>query len=179
MTRTVIARSTVLGRSARAQEVHLRPGRLADAVACAAVMRAAIRALPPTKGLSPGARAAWSSLPPLYHRWAMGPGGEAYLVAERLGRIVGFAARSGEELTAAFVRPAEQGRGTGRRLVLALARAAGREGALGLRVLAALPAAGFYGALGFTRRGPARVALPGGPALAAVRMRLPLRGAGS
>lgn len=151
-----------------------RPARPADAAACAAVMRAAIRALP-ARVHSRAELAAWASLPPLYHRWAMGPGGEGYVVAERRGRILGYAARRRGEVTAVFVRPREQGHGLGRALVRFLCTAAAREGQRSVDVLAAGAAAGFYSALGFRGSGPTRVPLPGGLSLAAVRMRLALR----
>jgi putative acetyltransferase len=74
-----------------AGRVRLRRATPADAAAIARVMRAAIRA---ERGGVYTARqlAAWSSLPALYHRWAMTVGRETYLVAERAGRIVGYAA---------------------------------------------------------------------------------------
>jgi GNAT superfamily N-acetyltransferase len=102
----------------------------------------------------------------------MGPGGEDYLVAERGGRVHGYAALRSDELTAAFVRPGAQGQGVGRALVRAAAARARRKGVRLLRVLAARPAAGFYAALGFRGTARARVPLPGGLALAAFRMRL-------
>jgi GNAT superfamily N-acetyltransferase len=153
------------------------PARPGDALACAAVMRAAVRAVP--RGLvSARARKAWASLPPLYHRWAMGPrgpGGERYLVAWRHGRAVGFAALRHGELTSMFVRPSAQRRGVGRALVGAAAREALRDGRGSLRVLAARSAVPFYAALGFRLRGAARVPLPGGSSLPAARMHLSLR----
>lgn len=155
----------------------IRPARLADAPALAAAMRAAIQAVPPGAHPAP-ALAAWARLPPLYHRWAMGPGGESYRVAERAGRVVGYAARRGPELTALFVRPRAQRTGVGRALVAAIARNARRAGARSLRVDAALGAAPFYRALGFAAGRARRVPLPGGGALGAVRMTLPLRPAG-
>ncbi len=158
-------------------------------------MRAAVRGLP-AGACTPRQRAAWASLPALYHRWAMGPGGERYLLAERAGRrggVIGYAAyrtperarrpsrpgappRSGRaaELTAAFVLPAAGGRGIGRTLVEAVERRARRLGAASLTVLAAQPAIGFYAGLGFSPGRPARAPLPGGVALPALRMRLRL-----
>ena len=167
--------------SARAEPVEaraatsssIRRARPSDAAACAAIMRASIRALP-AGDLPTRTRAAWASLPALYHRWAMGPGGEVYLVAARAGRLVGYAALRADELTAAFVRPRAQGAGIGRALVAAAAALAGRSGVRRLRVLAARPAVGFYAALGFRGTAAARVPLPGGVALEAVRMRLAL-----
>lgn len=153
--------------------LRLRRATPSDAAACAAIMRAAIRALPPG-ALPARARAAWASLPALYHRWAMGPGGEVYLVAERAGRLVGYAALRGDELTAAFVRPRAQGAGVGRALVVAVAARARRRGARRLRVLAARPAVSFYVALGFRGRAHVRVPLPGGVTLDSIRMRLGL-----
>src|SRR5512147_1721293 len=76
-------------RSARPPPVRVRPARLPDSPAIARVMRASIRAL--ARGAyRPRQLAAWSSLPALYHAWAMTAGGERYLVAERAGRIVGY-----------------------------------------------------------------------------------------
>ncbi|HET6413910.1 MAG TPA: GNAT family N-acetyltransferase [Anaeromyxobacter sp.] len=136
-------------------------------------MRAAVKALPP--GRHPvRALAAWGRLPPLYHRWAMGPGGEWYLLAVEGRSVLGYAALRGRELTAAFVRPGAQGRGVGRALVGEAARRARRVGYRQLRVVAAGGASGFYAALGFCRRGRTRVPLPGGPALEATNMVLPL-----
>jgi putative acetyltransferase len=153
--------------------VRIRRGRPDDARACAASMRAAVLALP--EGLHPRrALDAWASLPPLYHRWAMGPGGERYLVALCGVHPLGFAARRGGELTAVFVRPAAQRAGVGRALVLAAARAARREGRAQLRVVAALAAVPFYARLGFQVGARVQVPLPGGLRLAARRMRQPL-----
>ncbi len=141
-------------------------------------MRAAIRALPAGQHTAPEL-AAWASLPPLYHRWAMGPGGEAYVVAERRGRILGYAARRGGELTAVFVRPRAQGHGLGRALVEAVCAAAASQSHRTIHVLAARIAAGFYAALGFHAGGRTRAPLPGGVSLAAVRMSARLRGGGA
>ncbi|ABS24327.1 GNAT family N-acetyltransferase [Anaeromyxobacter sp. Fw109-5] len=148
---------------------RLRAGDVADAPALARVMRAAIR--------GQGAAAyghsevrAWSSLPALYHRWAMTAGGERYVVAERDGAIVGYAARRDAELTAVFVLPRAAGAGVGTALVRHVERAARRAGVARLRVVAALGAVPFYARLGFGRRGAARVPLPGETSLAAVRM---------
>ena len=140
---------------------------------CAGVMRGAVRALSP--GIHPSAAlTAWASLPALYHRWAMGPGGEAYLLAVAGPRVLGYGARRAGELTAVFVRPGAQGRGVGRRLVEALCAAAAREGHRSAHVLAARAAVRFYAALGFTGRRAVSVPLPGGRSLAAVAMRLRL-----
>jgi putative acetyltransferase len=138
-------------------------------------MRAAVRSVS-SRLDSPRALAAWASLPPIYHRWAMGPGGETYLLAEQAGRAVGYAALRGDELTAVFVRPGLQGRGVGRALVDAAVRRARRGGHRRLRVIAASGAVGFYAALGFRAGARVRAPLPGGLSLAAVRMRLRLDG---
>jgi GNAT superfamily N-acetyltransferase len=137
-------------------------------------MRAAVRALPPA-AITERQRRAWSSLPALYHRWAMGPGDERYLVAERAGRVVGYAALRGPELTAVFVRPREQGRGTGRALVEAAAARARAARVRALTVVAARPAVAFYARLGFRGRRPIRVPLPGDVLLPGIRMALQLR----
>jgi N-acetylglutamate synthase-like GNAT family acetyltransferase len=101
----------------------------------------------------------------------MTAGGERYLVAERAGRLVGYAARREGEVTAVFVAPAHARTGVGAALLAALERQARREGAGSLFVLAARSAVGFYAAAGY--RGGPRVAvpLPGGVALPAVRLR--------
>jgi GNAT superfamily N-acetyltransferase len=137
-------------------------------------MRAAIRAIR-AQDHTRRELSAWASLPPLYHRWAMGPGGEAYLVAERGRRILGYAARRGGELTAVFVRPRAQGQGVGRALVRAACSSGARDGHESIRVLAARAAAGFYVAVGFRAGSRTRVPLPDGLSLAAVRMRRALR----
>jgi GNAT superfamily N-acetyltransferase len=137
-------------------------------------MRAAIRALGRRRPrIHPApALAAWASLPPLYHRWAMGPGGEDYLLAVAPGgRVLGYAARRGAELTAVFVRPRAQGHGVGRALVEALCAQAALDGRRSVRVLAARAALPFYTALGFAGRGEVAVPLPGGAALASAALR--------
>lgn len=162
--------------------VRIRPGRLADALSIARVMRAAVRGLPPS-ACTPRQRAAWSGLPALYHRWAMGPGGERYVVAERGGRVLGYAAyrtrrvasrdagTPAAELTAVFVLPAAGGAGLGRRLVGAVERRARRSDARAMEVVAARPAIGFYAALGYVRLKAISAPLPGGVRLPAARMR--------
>jgi GNAT superfamily N-acetyltransferase len=140
-------------------------------------MRAAIRGL--GQGLSPGRLRAWSSLPALYHRWAMTAGGERYLVAERAGRVLGYAALRGDELTAVFVRPSAARRGVGAALVRRVEGLAVQGGAAALAVDAARPAVPFYRALGFAAGQPRAIPLPGGLSLPAVRMRrrlVPARG---
>jgi GNAT superfamily N-acetyltransferase len=156
-----------------AGRLRLSRGTPDNARGCAAVMRAAIRALGrrPRAARDAAALAAWASLTPLYHRWAMGPGGESYLLAREGGRTLGYAARRGGELTAVFVRPRAQGRGVGRALVEALCAEVTREGRCSLRVLAARAALPFYAALGFTGRRAVAVPPPGGRTLAAVELR--------
>jgi len=155
--------------------VILRRAWPADAPAIAAVMRAAVRALRPG-AQSPGALAAWGALPALYHRWAMGPGGERYLVACARGprggdgRLLGYAARRGGELTAVFVRPSAARRGVGATLLEAVARGARRAGFRTLRVLAAEDAVAFYDRLGFRGARRVEVRLPGGARIRARAM---------
>jgi putative acetyltransferase len=154
--------------------LRVRRGRLADAVAVAALMRASIRGLARAE-YAPSVIARWSSLPALYHAWAMSAGGETYLVAERRGRIEGYAALRSREVTAVFVRPGAARRGTGLVLLRALERLARRRGARSLFARAALGAVGFYERAGFRRRGTGRVPLPGGGHLRAMRVEKPLR----
>jgi GNAT superfamily N-acetyltransferase len=149
----------------------IRRAAASDAASIAGIMRSAIRALPPGAH-SPAALAAWSSLPALYHRWAMGPGGETYLVAERAGRRVGYAALRGRELTAVFVRPSASGRGVGAALVRAALRLARRRGERAVSVVAAASAVSFYERLGFRGGRPVSVPLPGGARLASRHLRL-------
>ncbi len=146
--------------------VRIRAARLSDARAVAAVMRASIRAL--ARGAySQGQLAAWSSLPSLYHAWAMTAGGESYFVAERAGRIAGYAALRGGEVTAVFVRPSATRRGIGAALLARVEREARRRRVRRLVVHAALSALEFYEAMGFRGRRAIRVPLPGGWALPA------------
>lgn len=150
----------------------MRPATLADAPAIARVMRAAVRgAARDHPGAYPApAAAAWSSLPALYHRWAMTAGGERYLVAERAGRVLGFAAWRGREITALFVHPRAAGRGLGRALLERAAAAAHRAGARALFVKAAAAAAPFYRARGFAGERPSSVPLPGNARLPAMHL---------
>ncbi len=145
----------------------VRRARLSDAGAIADAMSESIRGL--AQG-SYGTReiALWSSLPPLYHSWAMTGGEETYLVAERDGRLVGYAAVHGHELTAIFVRPAVARQGIGLALLRAAERLARRRGVRELIARAALGAVGFYEHAGFRRTGTARVPLPGSAYLQAV-----------
>lgn len=155
--------------------VRIRAARLDDVPAVAAVMRDAIRGLA-RSGHGPRQLAAWSSLPPLYHAWAMTAGGESYLVALRSGRVVGYAALRGGEVTAAFVRPSSARRGIGAALLRRLERDAARAGARVLRVRAALTAVPFYEAMGFRGGRRTRIPLPGGATLPARTLAKPLGG---
>lgn len=148
--------------------VRLRRARLADAPAIARVMRAAVRAAPGP--YRPAERAAWGSLPALYHRWAMTAGGEDYVIAERNGRAVGYAALRGAEVTALFVLPRAAGAGIGAALLARLVARARAAGAGAVRVDAAAGAAPFYAAQGFRPGRALRVPLPGGRRLQSVRM---------
>lgn len=150
--------------------VRLRRAAPADAPALARVMRAAIRG---EAGRYPARLLAAWALPALYHRWAMGPGGETYLVAERGGRLLAYAAWRPGEVTALFVRPAAAGRGLGARLLAraeAAARAGGGAAPGRVTLLAARAAVPFYAARGWRAVRTARAPLPGGRWLPAVRM---------
>jgi GNAT superfamily N-acetyltransferase len=137
-------------------------------------MRAAIRGL--AARAHPAAHvAAWSSLPALYHRWAMTAGGERYCVAVRAGTIVGYAARRRAAVTAVFVRPALARRGVGAALLARVERDARAAGLSALRADAARAAVEFYAAQGFRVGRSLRVPLPGGLGLAARRVTKPLR----
>ena len=148
--------------------VRLRSGRLGEAGAVARVMRAAVRG---QRGRYPAALLeAWGGLPALYHRWAMSAGGERYLVAERGGEVVGYAAWRGAEVTALFVRPDAAGRGIGARLLARAEAAARRGGASRLVAVAAREAVAFYAAHGWRAGRPEWTPLPGGGELPAVKM---------
>jgi GNAT superfamily N-acetyltransferase len=154
--------------------VTLRSARLSDAPAIARVMRAAIRRL--ARGtVSPRQLSAWSSLPALYHAWAMTAGGEEFLVAEERARVVAYVARRGREITAVFVLPSHARRGLGARLLAAMERRAARSGVRSAFVRAAPGAVPFYEAMGYRGGRAVRVPLPGGVHLGARRMtkRLP------
>ena len=131
-------------------------------------MRAAVRAVAP-QTYPARTLAAWSSLPPLYHAWAMTAGGETVLAAERGGRIVGYAGLRGAELTALFVRPSAARAGVATALLARIEALARRRGVRRLGVDAAWSGVLFYAARGFTGGRRVRVPLPGG-SMAAVRM---------
>ena len=150
--------------------VRLRKARLSDAAAVARVMRASIRRLA-WRTYTQRQIAAWSSLPSLYHAWAMTAGGEEYVVAEERGRIVGYAARGGREITAVFVRPSHARRGLGARLLGAAEARALRSGVRSLFVRAAVGAVPFYEAMGYRGSRRTRVPLAGRASLVAVTMR--------
>jgi putative acetyltransferase len=100
----------------------------------------------------------------------MGPGGETVFVAERAGRLLGYAALRGGEVTALFVRPAAARRGLGSRLLARVEREARRRGRSTLTVRASRNAALFYRARGYSGARAIRVPLPGGAAIAARRL---------
>jgi putative acetyltransferase len=148
--------------------VRIRPARLEEAAAIARVMRAAVLG---QRGRYPARTVeAWSRLPALYHRWAMTAGGERYLVAVRAGRLLGYAAWRGGELTALFVRPEAAGHGLGARLLRRLEAVARAGGAHRLTMVAARAVVPFYLAKGWRLGRRTRSALPGGGALPAVRL---------
>jgi GNAT superfamily N-acetyltransferase len=132
-------------------------------------MRSAIRSLG-RDHYPPAAIAAWSSLPSLYHRWAMSAGGEAIFLAERGGRILGYAGLRRAEVTALFVRPSAARRGIASALLGRVEREARRRGVRRVHVLAARSGEAFYRARGYTGQRAARVPLPGGETLPAVRL---------
>jgi GNAT superfamily N-acetyltransferase len=142
---------------------------VSDAPAIARVMRAAVRGVP--RGVYPARTlAAWSSLPALYHAWAMTAGGETVIVAEEgATRVVGYAALRGSELTALFVSPSASRRGVASKLLARVEALARRRGVRTLAVDAARSGVAFYRARGFDGRRAVQVPLPGG-ALAAVRL---------
>lgn len=156
--------------SEQAPSVKIREATPADAAQIARVhvesSRAAYRGLLPEgaqSGMSYETRAA---------NWARtledGSGGEFVYVAESEGRVVGFASggpeREGEaefdgELYTVYLLPEQQRRGTGRKLVLAVA---GRLARLGFRsmmlwVLEENTACRFYESLGGARVGEAEI----------------------
>jgi putative acetyltransferase len=137
-------------------------------------MRASIRGLA-RASYTPRELAAWSSLPALYHAWAMTAGGERYVVAEQDGRLVGYAAWRGRELTALFVLPARARTGVGGALLARVERDARRAGARSIFTRAALSGAAFYRAHGFSGARRIHVALAGRETLTAVRLGKPLR----
>jgi GNAT superfamily N-acetyltransferase len=143
-----------------------------DARAIAAVMRAAVRGL--AAHHPPPVVAAWSSFPPLYHRWAMTAGGETYWVAERAGRAIGYAALRRGEVTAVFVAPGAARAGTGTALMRRVEGEARRRGVTALRLVAASSAIPFYERLGYRPGRATSTPLPGGLALPARHMRKPL-----
>lgn len=156
--------------AAAAAPVRIRAARGEDAAAIASVMRRAIRTL--ARGTCTARQlAAWSSLPALYHRWAMTAGAEAYLVAEERARVVGYAARRGAEVTAVFVVPSRARRGIGAALLARVEEGARRGGATRLTVKAAPGAVAFYAARGYHGGRALAVPLPGGADLPAVAMR--------
>lgn len=157
----------------RPRTLRIRRARPADARAIAAVMRAAVRGVAP--GTYPArALAAWASLPALYHAWAMTAGGETVLVAERRGRLLGYAGLRGAELTALFVRPSAGRSGVATALLARVEALARRRGVGVLRVDAARSGVAFYRARGFSGGRTVRVPVPGG-ALLAVRLTRRLR----
>ncbi len=158
------------GATAGAARLRVRRARLDDAAALSRVQRASVR------GLARGAYtdrqiAQWTRLGPLYYRWALGVGGEIAFLAERDGRVVGFAAlvaRPPAEVTAVFVRPAAAGGGVGSALLARVEAEARRRGIGRLVVKASLNGAPFYRARGYVRPRPIRVPLPDGAALDAL-----------
>jgi putative acetyltransferase len=160
----------VTARPSTGPRLAVRPATPADAAPIAEVMRTAIRVLARAT-YPPRVLALWSSLPPLYHAWAMSAGGETYLVAERDGRIDGYAALHGREVTAVFVRPEAARQGVGRALLARVEDLAAANGERTLVVRSSRGAVPFYEAAGYAAVGPTWVPLFDGVDLAAVRLR--------
>lgn len=150
--------------------VRIRRARLGDAAALARVQRASVRGL--ARGTYTDRQIAlWTRLGPIYYAWALSAGGEIAFVAERGGRVVGFAAllaRPRAEVTAVFVRPAAAGRGVGSALLARVESEARRRGIRRVAVKASLNGAQFYKARGYARARAIRVPLPDGAALDAL-----------
>jgi GNAT superfamily N-acetyltransferase len=112
----------------------------------------------------------------------MSAGGETIFLAEFGGRVLGYAGLRRAEVTALFVRPSAARRGIGSALIERVEQEARRRGLRRVHVLAARSGEAFYRARGYLGRRPARVPLPGGETLPAVRMakritpRVPMRG---
>jgi putative acetyltransferase len=145
----------------RPGRVAIRRARLADAASLARVMRASIRGL--ARGAYPPRQiAAWSSLPALYHAWAMTAGGETVFLAERSGRALGYASLRGSEVTALFVLPSAARRGLGSALLARVEREARLRGVRRLSLRASRSALSFYRTHGYVDRRRVRVPVPDG-----------------
>lgn len=157
---------------ARGAPLRLRRATVADAPALARVQRASVRGL--ARGAYPARQLAlWSRLGPLYYRWTLVAGGEIAFVAERAGRVIGYAAFTlgpPGEVTAVFVRPAAAGRGVGTALLARVEAEALRRGARRLVLKASLNGEPFYRARGYRGGRRIQVPLPGGGGLAAIRL---------
>lgn len=137
-----------------AAPVIIRPARLADALAIAALQHVAVHGL-----------AAEHYPQPVLERWSppvtLGRAERAYrdsqdegglaLVAERDGEVVGFGIVLPEmgEIAACYVAPDAVRRGIGRRLLHAMEASAANAGVHELRVRASLNAKSFYSAFGY------------------------------
>ena len=78
--------------------------------------------------------------------------GERMWVADEHGSILGFAARSGDEIRAVYVRPEVARQGVGRRLLQAAEASARAEGVALLRLDASVTAVPFYEQMGYVIR---------------------------
>jgi putative acetyltransferase len=128
----------------------IRPATLADAEALCAVHKASVRALCLGAYTADEIEAWLREREPQGFRRAMTEGGEAMLVAEHDGAIVGFASIKQMTLLALYVDPVS-GRGAGR-LLLAATEDQVRRGAVVLSLQATLNAVPFYRKHGFMRQ---------------------------
>ena len=151
------------------EETVVRRAGPEDAEAVCAVHAAALGAL----AAAPYSRrqiAAWrDDRRPAEVRYALTHLAETMFVAERAGRIIGFAAVRRDEITALFVHP-QAGRGAGTRLLGVLEETARARGIRRLSVSASLNAEGFYRRRGYRRVALSTVKLARGVTLDAVEM---------
>jgi GNAT superfamily N-acetyltransferase len=100
--------------------------------------------------------------------------GEHIEIAAIDGRIVGFCAVRGEEITGLYVDPELTRRGVGARLAGRALQRIGAAGHARARVASALGAEPFYAAMGFRKTGERLEATRGGLAIPVVEMEQPL-----
>ena len=134
--------------SAAAVALRIRPARPEDAARIRDLHVASIREAA-SSHYTRAQIAAWSDgrKPSHYRLWMRD--GMAMWIAERSGRIAGFAASRGGELHLLFVHPRQMGRGVGSALLAAVERQALREGERQLLCPASLNAVRFYRGRGF------------------------------
>ena len=153
----------------RGTPLHIRPASLDDATAICAVHVASVRGLA-RRAYTPEQIRAWAeNRAPEQYRWAMDHD-EEFLVAERDGRVVGFASLLGGEVRSLYVHPGEAGRGTGTALLERVEELASAHGYTTIRLHASLNALRFYQARGWREGTHVALRLPDGQPLPAVRM---------